>query len=570
MVHYRGDLSIVFGGAAGQGVQTIADALVSLLRTSGYHVSACTEFMSRIRGGSNSTEVRIASCRRNAFVRRIDLLFALNAEVLEHLAERITPETTVFAEKEGRGDIEALRVIDTPLAEFAREAGSPVYANTVAVGVVLGILGIRLEGFRDFLSGQFADKGDDVVERNHKAADLGFRFGREAAERESLSVTLPAPEEKLGALLLNGTQALGIGAVSAGCSFISSYPMSPGTGLLTFLAAHGPRFSIVVDQAEDEIAAINAGLGASYAGARALVTTSGGGFALMGEGISLAGIAEQPVVVHIGQRPGPATGMPTRTEQGDLNLVLYAGHGDFARAVYAPGTLEEAILVMQRAFETADRYQVPVFVLTDQFFLDSVMTMPKESVPDLSLDRCIVRSDAGYQRYRFTADGVSPRSVPGHGDGVVKVDSHEHDESGHLTENFSIRERMVSKRLQRLEEMKQQAIRPSWYGNPSASTVVVSWGSNRGVVEEALDLLQHDDNIASLHFSQLYPLHADAQTLLEGRHVVVVENNATGQFADFLHREYGIVAARRVLKAIGEPFAVEDIMNVLQTSGGEA
>ena len=564
MSRYENDISIVFGGAAGQGVQTIADALVTVLKKNGCSVFACTEFMSRIRGGSNSTQVRITEKKRSAYVRRIDFLFALNAESIEHLRDRIGEGTLVFAEKDPMEGVEKTTgFIDTPFAAFARQAGNPIFSNTVAVGLVLGLLDIPLNAFSGYLTEQFAAKGEQVVAQNIAAARLGYGFGRETAEKKQIEVAIKPAEVRTDELLIDGNAAVGFGTIAAGCNFISSYPMSPGTGLLTFLAQRADDFNIVVDQAEDEIAAINAALGASYAGARAIVTTSGGGFALMEEGISLAGVTEVPVVVHLGQRPGPATGLPTRTEQADLNLALYAGHGEFSRVILAPGTFAQAIELMQRAFQLADKYQTTVFMLTDQFFLDSVASVEESEIVRLPVDRHIVKTDAEYKRYRFTADGISPRGVPGYGYGIVKADSHEHDESGHLTESFELRRKMVGKRLRRLQPLGREALLPERFGPVEAENVVVCWGSNRGVLDEALDNLQRKD-LCGLHFSQLFPVNPAVGEMLDTKKIVVLENNATGQFADLLNRELGVRVFRRILKATGEPFSVEEVVQALE------
>lgn len=560
------DFSMVFEGAAGQGVQTITSLLLPLLSHSGHHIFSCTEFMSRIRGGSNSTEIRVTGKPRRAYVSRIDLLLALTPHACERLHGRLHERTLIFAEKAQFGEHWDSRCIDTPLGRFASDAGGKVYANTVAVGIVLVVIGISLEKCVGFLREQFADKGEEVIENNLKAARLGYEFGLQLPADRRPELPEPAAEIRGDSLMMDGTSALGIGAVAAGCNFICSYPMSPGTGVLTFLAARSKTFGIVVDQAEDEIAAINAGLGASYAGAKALVTTSGGGFDLMQEGMSLAGMIETPIVVHIGQRPGPATGLPTRTEQGDLDLALHAGHGEFARAIFAPGTLREAVETMQRAFDTAQRYQIPVVVLTDQYLLDAVSTIGAGEIERHPATLAIVETGKEYKRYAFTDDGLSPRGVPGFGTGIVRVDSDEHDEQGLITESFEMRRRMMDKRLLRLQALRREALRPTVIGNPEeAEIIAVSWGSNRGVLEEALERLDNR-RFAGVHFAQVWPLAPDTAALLgNGRgKIVVIENNALGQFANLLHRESGIAASRRILKATGEPFSVEEILEKLR------
>ncbi len=558
------DLSIVFEGAAGQGVQTITKMLLHILKKSRFNVFSCSELMSRVRGGSNTSEIRITGKPRMAYTRKINILFALSPLAHERLGGRTDSNTVVFTEEDQCSFWPEGSCIVAPMKVFALEAGGPVFSNTVAAGMVLGMLDIPIELLTDYLKQQFQGKGEETVSKNIKAATLGYEWGRNCPVCSRFELPSRHKENPESKLLMDGTTSLGIGAVSAGCNFISSYPMSPSTGLLTFLAEKAKDFGIVVDQAEDEIAAINAGLGASFAGARALVTTSGGGFDLMQEGLSLAGMTETPVVIHLGQRPGPATGLPTRTEQGDFNLVMHAGHGEFARAVFAPGTFEEMYTVVQKAFAIAQKLQIPVIILTDQFLLDSVTTVDAESLKRLPVGEFLVETDESYRRYVFTADGISPRGVPGYGSGIVRADSDEHDEEGLITEDFETRRRMVEKRIKRLGKLKTDALMPSVIGDAEhARTFVISWGSNRGVVEEALELFG-ENSAAGAHFSQVYPLNPAVAGLLGNRRLIVVENNATGQFADYLELETGRKIDRRILKATGEPFSVEEVFEALQ------
>ncbi len=560
---------MVFGGEAGQGLQTITETLLRILKKSGFNVFSCTEYMSRIRGGCNTTEIRITDKNRTAYLGRIDMLFALSPLAVEHLRDRINNKTLIFAEKEQFSEQWTENCIDLPLTKIALETGSPVFSNSVAAGVVLGIIGSSIELLTDYLREQFEGKGEEIVSKNSAAARLGYDFGLQAAADKHIVLPSPTGGESSGRLLMDGNTAIGIGTIAAGCNFISSYPMSPGTGLLTFLASKAKAFGIVVDQAEDEIAAINSGLGASYAGARAVVSTSGGGFDLMQEGVSLAGMIETPIVVHIGQRPGPATGLPTRTEQGDLNLTLHAGHGDFSRAIFAPGTLEELTEAMPRAFNLANHYQIPVFILTDQYLLDAVTTIDAEHIKQLPVETSIIKTDDTYQRYVLTDDGLSPRGIPGYGEGMVRVDSDEHDENGLITESFEMRRRMVEKRLKRMEPLRESALMPAIIGRiEEAETLAIAWGSNRGVLEEALETIGNN-KLAGLHFSQLFPLNPAIGALLENRKLVVIENNATGQFADLLSLETGRTISHRILKATGEPFTVEEVVAALNDSDHE-
>lgn len=564
MKRFSGDISIVLGGAAGQGVQTVEALLVQVLKREGYHVFAIKEYMSRIRGGSNSTEIRVTNTKRRAFVERIDLLFAMDKDVLPHLEHRLSQDTIVLGEREKVCRQTDCPVVNIPFTQFANELGNPIYTSTVAVGVALGVLNADKKVFEDYLREHFARKGEDVVMKNIEAAQKGYDFGRHVAYDAGIEVELKREESVKGEVLVDGVTALGLGTLAAGCNYISSYPMSPGTGLLTFLAEQSEEFGIVVDQAEDEIAAINQGLGAWYAGARAVVTTSGGGFDLMTEGVSLSGMIETPIVIHIGQRPGPATGLPTRTEQADLNLALYAGHGEFPRAIFAPGTPEECFLAAEQAFHIADTYQVPVFILTDQYLLDALSSFPESNLQPIKMENHIVVTEAGYQRYQLTKGGVSPRGVPGNGQGLVGIDSDEHDEAAHITESAAMRLAMHEKRLSKLVGIREEALSPTEIGDVThADVLVVTWGSNRGVIEEALELIKRED-MAALHFHQVYPLPEKAKKLFTRKKIVVLENNATGQFANLLKSEYGVKVSDNILKYDGDPFSVEEVLAKLK------
>lgn len=567
MKRFSGDISIVLGGAAGQGVQTIETLLVQVLKREGYCVFAIKEYMSRIRGGSNSTEIRVTNVKRRAFLDRIDILFALDKDVLPHLKSRITKETIILGERDKVRGGTSYPVMNIPFTQFANELGNPLYTSTVAVGVALGMLGADERIFIEYLREHFTRKGEEVVLKNIEAAKKGYAFGKHLVYDAGIEVHMKRQEAIKEELLTDGVEAVGLGALAAGCNYISSYPMSPGTGLLTFLAAQSEAFGVVVDQAEDEIAAINQGLGAWYAGARAIVTTSGGGFALMTEGVSLSGMIETPIVIHIGQRPGPATGLPTRTEQADLNLVLYAGHGEFPRAIFAPSTPEEAYLVTQQAFYVADKYQIPTFILTDQYFVDAISTFSRKDLQQISAKNYIVSTAPDYQRYAVTKNGISPRGIPGFGEGLVGVDSDEHDDAAHITESREVRVLMHEKRLRKLLAIQKEACMPTVIGDVShADTVMVSWGSNRGVIEEALELSKRSD-IAALHFSQVYPLPQKAKKLFAHKKIVVLENNATGQFANLLKLEYGVEIAANILKYDGDPFSVEEVVEKLKVLG---
>lgn len=566
MAEFKDEVSIVLGGAAGQGVQTVEEILTYALKKSGYHVYANKEYMSRVRGGINTTEIRVSSRRVRAFVKRIDILVPFNRGTLGWVKDRLGEGTVVLGEKENIEEafLGKIHLVEVPLTKMAMEVGSQLYPNTIAAGLIVGLFHGDFSAVEEYVRKRFGSKDENVVKKNVEAAKKGYELGVKLCEEGAIRVEISRDEKVRDEVLLTGTEAVGIGALAGGMNFLSFYPMSPSTGVSTFAAQHAEEFGIVVEQVEDEIAAINMALGAWFAGARAMVSTSGGGFALMSEAISLAGMAENPVVIHLAQRPGPATGLPTRTMQGDLNLVLYAGHGDFPRIILAPGSLEEAFYLTAEAFNLADRYQVPVMILTDQYFVDTYYNLPAPDVGKVRFERHIVEAKPGYRRYELTEDGISPRAIPGYGEEVIIGNGNEHDEWGDITEDAGLTIKMQEKRaIRKLETIKRNAPLPKLVGNENAKYLVVSWGSTFHVVEEALEKLG-SGKVAHLHFSWVYPINPEVRRFFEGKKVIVVENNVTGQFADLLWKELGVKANHRVLKYDGRPFSVEEVLEALK------
>ncbi|MDD3081890.1 MAG: 2-oxoacid:acceptor oxidoreductase subunit alpha [Desulfobacterales bacterium] len=551
------NLSLLLAGEAGSGIQTIEEILTQAFRRAGFHVFANKEYMSRIRGGSNSTLIRIGSIPVRAWTNRPDLAIPLSRPALDHLRKRIPQDTLLLGEQEVIGRSE--KAIPIPLATAAQDIGGVLYVNTIAAGAVWGLFNQPVELLELAVKSYFQGKTPEVLENNRQAVRIGYAIGAGVRQTKQLFQNFPLAPEAAPAYFLSGAQAVGLGAIAGGCNFVSAYPMSPSTGVLTFLAQRAREFGLVVEQAEDEISAANMVLGAWYAGARGLTTTSGGGFDLMTEAVSLSGMIETPMVVHLAQRPGPATGLPTRTEQGDLNLALYGGHGEFPRALLAPGNLEQAFSLTRKAFSMADELQIPVFVLTDQYTMDSmcdVAGFDLSSIPDSSR---IVRTEPDYRRYLLTNDGISPRGIPGHGTGLVFVDSDEHDERGNITEAAEVRRQMVEKRLHKGELAKAMALSPEWIGPAQADNLVICWGSTLEPLREAVTRLERPD-LAILHFPQVYPVAPQARDLLaKARRLILVEGNSTGQFGKLLQMELGAAWAFRILKYEGLPFAVEEL-----------
>ncbi len=554
------DLNIRVAGEAGQGIETAGEVITEAFARTGLHVFATKSYMSRIRGGLNWYDIRISDKALYAGKTKADLLLSLTAEGLRDLAGRSDASSLLVCDSEAAGDLSGC--VELEIAGAAREAaGSPVMANMVAAGVVFGVLSCDLTPLLDQVNESFGSRGEDIVSQNRACAEKGAELAREY----SLDRPLPPASDAPGCIC-SGTEGVALGAAVAGVKFASGYPMTPATGVLTYLAAHAHDYGIVVEQAEDELAAINMVCGAAYAGACALTATSGGGFALMTEGLSLSGMLELPLLIVLGQRPGPATGLPTRTAQQDLRLAINGGHGEFPRAVFAPGTPEEAFHLTRKALEVAHRYQVPSILMTDQFLADQVRNTAPLDASSNPIDRCIETSPpSNYRRYEMTASGVSPRAVPG-GDALVKVDSDEHDAEGHITEDLEVRVEQQDKRMRKEKGLLEEWQKPVRYGPVDSDEVFVVWGSTYGPCREAVDILNGSGRrTAMIHFPQVWPLDAaGARAAIRGRaaswpRITCIEGNATAQLAAVLKEKRIIAAHESILKYNGMPLTAEEI-----------
>jgi 2-oxoglutarate ferredoxin oxidoreductase subunit alpha len=384
-------------------------------------------------------------------------------------------------------------------------------------------------------------------------------------------------------MVINGNQALCLGALAAGCRFVSAYPMTPASTIIEWMTAHAARYGIVTKQTEDEIAAIGMAVGAAHVGARAMTATSGGGFSLMVEALGLAGMTETPLVIAEIQRSGPSTGMPTRTEQADLLFMLHASQGEFPHIVLAPGTVEECFRAGARAFNLAEKYQCQVIILSDNFLANSLRSVDKETFDlagveidrgDLLTEEQLDHMPNGYLRYAVTESGISPRALPGHPNAVHIASSDEHDEFGHFEdEDPENRVRMVSKRLRKLETAVLEMNQPSRYGPEDADTTLICWGSSYGPTREAVDRLNGNGARANLlHFVDLWPFPEEniAPLFKSARNLVAVENNATGQLARLLRAHTGIQVDSKILRFDGRPLSPDYILARLEEVGNHA
>jgi 2-oxoglutarate ferredoxin oxidoreductase subunit alpha len=554
------DLNVLIGGEAGQGLVTIGDLLAKSLVRAGYPIVVSQSYQSRIRGGHNTYAIRVSPDSIEAPRETFDLLVALNAETVTLNRKELGDDGLIVADVTHGTDS------DNCLQVPYQDLGEQKYTNVVALGVVCSLLGLNRESISRTLDAAFGKKDPQVAEKNRQVLKNAFTW----CEQQAPSFpTLPAIAEPGKRLLMNGNEAIALGALSAGLKFCSFYPMTPATSIVLNLTAHANRMGLVVEQAEDEIAAINMAIGASFAGAPTMVPTSGGGFALMTEAVSLAGMSETPVVIVVAQRPGPATGLPTRTEQGDLEFVLHAGHGEFPRAIFSPGTVAECFWLTRKAFEIAAQFQSPTFLLTDQFLADSSRAIKpfdldnlKPIDPGVATDAC----ESPYQRYAITPNGVSPRLLPGMTPHLVVAGSDEHLADGHLTEDLAVRKLMVEKRLRKGQGILSEVIPPEASGEQRPDLLLVTWGSTKGsTLEAAAHLRRQGIGVRTMHFSQVWPL--DSEQFLgqfeNAGEVVCVEGNAFGQFARLIRRETGFTIHKRILRYDGLPITPEYVLREL-------
>lgn len=555
-----GALNILIGGEAGQGLVTIGGLLTKALIREGFDVVVTQGYQSRIRGGHNSFEVYFALSEIYSPAEKIDLLVALDEETIEIHKNFLSENSLVIADQSYLKSMEGLGI---PYKDISSQRN----ANIVAFGVVCSLLEIDKDTALGIVESDFGKKDPEVLKNNEDAFNNAYDW----AVSKEIKIDHPsAPSAKSKRLMLNGNDAIALAAMSAGMKFFSFYPMTPSTSIGLTLAANAGKMGMVVEQAEDEIAAINMAIGASYAGAPSMVATSGGGFALMTEGVSLAAMTETPIVIMVGQRPAPATGLPTRTEQGDLEFVLHSGHGEFGRAIFAPTSVEECFLLTRKAFELAEKFQGPVFVLSDQFLADSFRAVSPFDVASLSPITVGASNWSGnevYKRFHLSENGISPRLLPGMSEHLVVVDSDEHTEDGHLTEDLHIRNLMVEKRLKKLEGLKKEVIAPKYLGNDKSDILFVTWGSSFGAVYDSIKILKKRGvDCAVLSFSQIWPLVIDGflHYLKNARQVVGVEGNATAQFARLIRRECGFEINKNILRYDGLPITAQYIVEKLE------
>ncbi len=560
------DFSIAIGGAAGQGIATPGNILARMFVRRGLHLNAYNAYQSIIRGGHILLTMRVRDREVATHGDRIDLLLCLNQDTmtrhLRHLgagAYAIYNSDTVTPGEAGEG----VHLCDMPVSRLTGDRKNRLAQNTAALGVIAHLLGLEFPVLESALVLQFQRKGEAVTASNVEVARAGYEYA--SARFPALAEPLPHHPEPLA--VWTGNDALAMGGAAAGVKFYCAYPMSPSTGVLHWMAKNARELGIMVRQVEDEIGVANMAVGAAHTGARTMCATSGGGFALMTEAIGSAAMMEIPVVFINVMRAGPSTGVPTKTEQGDLWQALGASQGDFERIVVAPKSAHDAFDTIGEVFNLADRYQCPAIVLSDLLISEGTFSVPPGEIdmfPPIERGKLIreANGDEGpYNRYLDTSDGISPRAVPGVPGHVHVVATDEHDEEGILiSDEFTNpvkRRQMVEKRARKLEDSLSRIPEPELEGDPDAEVTLVGWGSTWGVVGEAMEQLRSEGTrVNRIAVKWILPFHREAmiRALAGAKQTIIVENNHSGQFHRFLRSETGISADGHIRKYDGEPF----------------
>ncbi|PIS04886.1 MAG: 2-oxoacid:acceptor oxidoreductase subunit alpha [Candidatus Buchananbacteria bacterium CG10_big_fil_rev_8_21_14_0_10_42_9] len=573
--------TIKFGGEAGQGQGVSGATFSKVAQRSGYHAFVYTELPSLIRGGHVTTQVTVSEEEIHAAHKEVNVLVALNREVIDWHLDELTDNAVILFDS-SRGDIKDMSFLkgkkvtlhQLPLSELVQQVGSkPITANVVMTAAIFALVGFKLEPLNDLIKETFTRKGEEIVQDNYQAAKFGYAYGLKEFDVKNFPYKLKSGRPVKGKILVDGNQGIALGAMAAGCKFYAGYPMTPSSSILHNLAGWAEKSGMIVKHAEDEIAVVHMAIGASFAGVRSMTSTSGGGFALMSEAIALAGITETPLVAVLAQRAGPATGLPTWTEQGDLHFALHAGPGEFPRILLAPGDPKEAFELTILAHHIAEVFQVPVILLSDKYVSENPKSVPEFDQSRVKidhgkfLDAKTVAQVKDYKRYELTKDGVSARVAPGTPGAVHLANSDEHDEHGFSIEGWQpeIRKKMVDKRYAKVPAITKLMPKPKLYGVKSADVTLVGWGSTKGPVLEAMKEIPAN-KVNFIHFTGLNPLDkASVEKILQGRKkIVTIENNHDGQLAQLLGQEIQFKPDNQLLTYSGRQFYPEEIIDAVK------
>lgn len=540
------DYTILIGGAAGQGIETVVHLLERTIKRSGYNVFTYKNYMSMVRGGHNFMQVRFSDRPITTYKNKVDMIFALTEESVDIHKSNLKESGTILVDSDMFPEEDYYHL---PLNRTAKEIGNSKIVPTIGFGAIVKYYGLDMEIAEKAVNEMFKGK---VLDLNLKGLSSGYEVGE-----NKLSLELRNDEN----IILNGNQALALGAISAGVKYYCGYPMTPSTSVMSYISSKASEMGILVDQIEDEVGALNMVLGASYAGVRAMTGSSGGGFALMTEAMSLAGITEIPAVIVNAQRPGPATGLSTRTEQGDLRFVIHSGHGEFPKMVISLRNPEDAFYQTTRAFNLAEKYQMPVILLTEEYLTDYMITTKPFDFDRVKIQRHLAEraevEEGRYKRYKYTEDGISPRINPGKfEDKIVLVDSHEHNEFGNIDESIESRNKMMDKRMKKFELLSEEVQEPWQIGVDNPEVLFVAFGATYGALKEAVDELNDENQrFGALVYGDIWPFPTKLLNQIgsQAKMIITVEQNRTGQLESLINEKTKLEINNRILKYDGRP-----------------
>ena len=573
------DFNWAIGGEAGDGIDSTGKIFAQALSRAGRHVFTSKDFASRIRGGYTAYKIRTSVEPVQSVVDRLDVLIALTPRTIEENLSELHDGSVIIYDSE-RTTMKNATIpdemvgLEVPLKRLAEEAGGAIMRNVVALGAACAVADFPIENLDSALEKRFGSKGQKLVENNKEAARAGRDYVHDEYDYD-FEYSLETTDADY--VLLNGDEAIGMGAIAAGCRFYAGYPITPATNVMEYLTGRLERYGGHVIQAEDELSAINMALGAARAGARSMTATSGPGIDLMTETFGLIATTETPLVICNVMRSGPSTGMPTKQEQGDLNQMLYGGHGEIPRFVLAPTTIDECFWKTVEAFNLAEKYQIPVYLTGDLALAVTEQTFPPEAfdMDAVEIDRGKLVDDetigewqnekGQFKPHALTDDGVSPRAVPGTAEGAHMTTGLEHDELGRRTEDGEMRIKQVDKRNKKVETAQtEEDWSPREFGDPESDTLVISWGSNEGAIIEAMEILEEDGiSVQFISVPYIFPRPDLSDDINEADDVLVVECNHTGQFADLLEHD-ALARVQRVNKYNGVRYKADELASEIK------
>lgn len=555
--------TVKIAGPAGLGIKSIGQLFSKILIDHGFNVADYSEYPSLVRGGHNTYQISFSQDKVFAPRKTVDLFFSiLGGHWQQHESEFIS-KTLIFSDEElDKKDLKKGIFYNLPLKQLANEIGSPVVANTISLGVAIYLLGLDFGVCQDIVCSFYKN----FANLNYRALESGYKYASENFSKSKLRISKPT--KKSTSHLYEGNEAFGWGFLQGGGNFYTAYPMTPATSTMHFLAAKSENIDgLQVIHAEDEIGAANIAAGAAFAGSRTATGTSGGGFALMNEAVSFCGITEIGLVFYLVSRPGPATGLPTWTAQADLLHAIYSGHGEFPKVVIAPGDVQESFNDGVNSLNLAAKLQTPIIVVSDKFLGESGASNSDLTKQKVKIDYGDIedKPKEGFKRYQFSPNGISKRSIPGVKNGQFLANSYEHDEFGFAIEDDILSEKMFQKRAIKNKLALKLSPKANFFGSKDAKRLIISWGSTKGPILEALKDLPNNTDFAFLQIRTLWPIDQNLKKIIDAfKETIVIENNGTNQLVTLLKSQFNFNPTKTVNKNDGRPFFPEEIIKILK------